>query len=81
MSKNFIKKNIKLSLELDKYLAKHPDGFDKIPDKSCLIITVKGDDEFNRGSMAIAKSAGEKKQRFIEARKEGMRWVFEPIFT
>ena len=79
MSKNFIKKNIKLSLELDRYLGKHPAVFDKIPNKACVVITIKGDNEFNRESKIIIQKAKEEKQKCVEARKEGIRWVLEPL--
>ncbi|MFA5261705.1 MAG: DUF5647 family protein [Candidatus Omnitrophota bacterium] len=81
MSKNFIKKNIKLSLELDRYLTKHPEAFDKIPNKACLMITVKGDDDFNRESKMVVKIAKDQKQKCVEARKEGIDWVLEPFFA
>lgn len=79
MSKKFIEKNIKLSLEFDKYLAKNPRAYNKIPKGACIIITQKGDKVFNRASMTIAKSAKEEKQKCIEARKEGARWILEPL--
>ena len=81
MNKNFIKKNIKLSLELDQYLAKHLDAFDKIPDNACLMITVKGDDDFNRESKSMVEAAKNEKQKCVEARKEGASWVLEPVFV
>jgi hypothetical protein len=79
MSKEFIKKNIKLSLEFDTYLSKHPDAFIKIPSKACIIITVKGDKEFNRNSIAIAGKVKNDKQKCVEARKEGANWVLQPF--
>ena len=79
MSQNFIKKNIKLSLEFDTYLSKNPNEFKKIPDKACIIITVKGDKEFNRNSISIAQKVKNVKQKCIEARKEGVRWVLQPF--
>lgn len=79
MSNKFIEKNIKLSLEFDKYLAKHPRAYNKIPRGACIIITHEGDKNFNKVSMDIARKAKEGKQKCIEARKEGMRWVLQPL--
>ena len=79
MSKKLVEKNIKLSLEFDRYLSKHPGEFDKIPNKACIIITVKGDKKFNLNSKALAQIAKRDKQKCIEARKEGNTWVLEPF--
>jgi len=79
MSKNFVEKNIKLSLEFDKYLAKNPRAYNKIPKGACIVITQKGAGIFNKASITIAKSAREKKQKCIEARKEGTRWILQPL--
>jgi hypothetical protein len=81
MSKNFIKKNIKLSLEFDRYLAKNPEAFDKIPNKACVMITVEGDDDFNRESKTMVRAAKSEKQKCVEAHKKGGRWVLEPFFA
>lgn len=79
MSKKFVEKNIKLSLEFDKYLAKNPRAYNKIPKGACIVITQKGDKVFNKTSMTIAKSAREEKQKCVEARKEGTRWILQPL--
>lgn len=80
MSKNFIKKNIKLSLELNSYISRHPSAYKKIPRGAWVIITVKGDKDFNRHSMALAEKIKKmEKQKRIEARKEGTRWVLQPL--
>ena len=76
MSKKFVKKNIKLSLEFDRYLSKHPDALAKIPQGACVIITQKGDKVFNQEGKSIA---GKVKQKCIEARKEGSRWTLHPF--
>ena len=79
MSKKFVEKNIKLSLEFDKYLAKNPKAYNKIPKGACIIITQKGDKIFNKASIAIVRSAKEEKQKCIEARKEGAHWILQPL--
>lgn len=77
MSEKFIKKNIKLSLEFDRYISKHPDAIAKIPRGAYVIITVKGDVRFNRDSKSLVQKSGTK--RYIEARKEGVKWNFQPL--
>lgn len=79
MSKKFIKKNIELSLELDRYLYKNPRAFNSIPRGACLIITQKGNQAFNKTSWNIAEKAKEEHQKCIEARKEGKKWTFQPL--
>lgn len=79
MGKKFIEKNINLSLELDRYLSKNPRAYDKIPKGACIIITQKGDEIFNRVSRTIAEKSKQEKQKCIEARKEGARWILQPL--
>lgn len=79
MSKNFVEKNIRLSLEFDKYLSKHPKTLEKIPDGACIVITVKGDVSFSRNSMELAEKIKDRKEKCIEAKKEGMRWTLQPL--
>lgn len=76
MSSKFVKKNIELSLEFDRYLAKHPDALEKIPQGACVIITQKGAQAFNKESRSLATKI---KQKCIEARKEGSRWTLQPF--
>jgi len=54
-------------------------AFEKIPNNACLALTVKGDDAFNRESKTMVKMAKSQKQKCVEARKEGARWVLEPL--
>ena len=80
MSKQFIQKNMKLSLELDRYLSKNPRAFSRIPRGAHVVITVKGNPSFNKESRAVsAKVSSSSSGRFVEARKEGARWAFEPL--
>jgi len=79
MSEKFIKKNIKLSLEFDRYVSKHPDAIAKIPRGAYVVMTVKGDEKFNRDSRSLVHKG--KTKRYIEARKEGTRWNLRPLVT
>lgn len=79
MSEKFIKKNIKLSLEFDRYISKNPDTIAKIPRGAYVVMTVKGDEKFNRNSRSLAHKG--KIKRYIEARKEGARWSLRPLIV
>jgi len=77
MSKKFVEKNIKLSLEFDKYLTKNPRSFRKIPKGAWVIITVKGDKQFNDNSRSLIQRTRTNHKKVIEARKEGNRWKIQ----
>jgi len=74
---HFIKKNLKLSLAFDDYIAKYPSVLNKIPNDSLIIFTVKGDEEFNKMSWIVAGRAQVEKQKIVEARKEDNRWKIQ----
>lgn len=76
MSTKYAEKSIKLSLELDRYLASHPSAYDKIPRGACVIITQKGDANFNEQSRQIAEKSSE---RCVEARKAGRHWTIREL--
>ncbi len=75
MSKKFVQKNIKLSLELDRYLSKHPKALNKIPRGSYIVITKNGDAKFNAESKQLV--GGNKK--CIVANKAGSGWTIKPL--
>ncbi len=79
MSTKFLEKNIKLSLELDRYLARNPSAVNRIPRGAYVIVTVKGDGPFNRKAKILLKKVRSGRQKYIEARKDGARWVLEPM--
>ncbi|OJI06875.1 hypothetical protein BK004_01915 [bacterium CG10_46_32] len=74
MSKTFIKKNIKLSNEFDRYIIRKPDLMNRIPNKGWVIITVEGDEAFNKESRALAENINPQRGRVVEARKKGSTW-------
>ncbi len=76
MSEKYIKKSIKLSLELDRYLSKNSRILNNIPRGSSIIITKDGDKDFTRYSRSITKRSNEK---FIEARKIGSKWQLKSL--
>lgn len=80
MSKEFIKKNIKVSLEFDKYLSKNPSAYDRIPNKSTLIFIIKGDERFNKSSRFMAENARIGKSKIVEVQKQGRKWeILSPV--
>ncbi|MBI5401054.1 MAG: hypothetical protein HZB12_02990 [Candidatus Yonathbacteria bacterium] len=72
MTKKLIEKNIKLSLEFDSYLNKHPDLYAKIPNGAHVVLTVKGDKIFNQSNVENVSSV---RGKVVEARKEDGRWT------
>lgn len=77
MSDAFIKKNVRLSLEFDSYLAKHPSLFDQIPNGAYIVITVSGDNKFNADSLSTVKDRRHKK--IVEARKLRAGWSLREL--
>ena len=68
---------MRLSLELDRYLSRHPNLIDRIPNGAHVIITVKGDSVFNKSSRSLVERM--RAQKIIEARKEGTRWTLQQL--
>jgi hypothetical protein len=82
MSDKFIKKNIKLSIEFDRYLSSNPALYEKIPNKGVLVFTIKGDKYFNQCSKNMVEGAGANKRKMIEVQKQGSKWeIFSPAFA
>ena len=71
-NKYFVKKNLKLSMDFDTCIAKHPAILNKIPNKSLVVFTVSGDKNFNNWSTSLITK--HERNRAIEARKEGNSW-------
>ena len=76
MSNQYIDKNITLTLEFDRYLASHPNAYNKIPKGSCVVITKEGDSSFNKVSQKIAEGSSEK---CVEAHKVGRNWIIRSL--
>jgi hypothetical protein len=77
MSEAFIKKNVKLSLEFDDYLVKHPKLFADIPNGAYIVITLSNDNKFNTESLSLIKDRRRKK--VVEAHKTGAAWSVRPL--
>lgn len=71
MFKKIIEKNIKLSLEFDKYLNKNSDLYSKIPNGASVFVTVKDDHKFNKANKENISSASGK---VVEVQKANGRW-------
>ena len=79
MTKRFVQKNIKLSLEFDDYLTKHPELYDEIPNGAVIVITLKYDKKFTADSISIVKSHHKPKQPVVKAEKAITRWSLSPL--
>lgn len=78
MTKQDIKKSIKLSLEFDDYLARHPEAYDKIPKGAVVVVTSGTDPKLRETSIDWVKHYP-KQQTLVEARKYASRWVLKPL--
>lgn len=78
MSEAFVKKNIKLITQFEKYIGKNPEIWKDIPNKSTIVMTVKGDPYFNRLSRAMNRKGMSPREKLVEARKEGSSWKIVP---
>lgn len=79
MSEAFIKKNVKLSLEFDDYLVKHPSLFSAIPNGAYIVITISDDKNFNANSLSLVRDKQRKK--IVEAHKSGTSWTIRPLLA
>ena len=77
MSEAFIKKNVKLSLEFDEYLVKHPKLFSEIPNGAYIVITLSNDQAFNTESRSLVKD--KRRKKIVEAHKSGAAWSVRPL--
>lgn len=77
MTKAFVRKNVKLSMEFDTYLAHHPDLENKIPNHAYVIMTVEGDDKFNADSLSLVKKI--KREKIVAAHKSQDSWSLRPV--
>jgi hypothetical protein len=78
MTKQFVQKNIKLSLEFDDYLTKHPELYDSIPNGAVIVITLKSDKKFSNDSIAIVRKY-HTKQPVVQAEKDSSSWSLSPL--
>lgn len=78
MSEAFVNKNIKLSLELDEYLAKHPQLLGNIPNGAYVVITTD-DKKFNDASLSLVRD--KRRKKIVEAHKAGAGWSIRPLHS
>ena len=78
MTKQDIKKNVRLSLEFDDYLAQHSEIYDKIPKGAVIVVTSGTDQEFRKASSDWTKRYPNK-QTVVEARKYPTKWVLKSL--
>jgi hypothetical protein len=77
MREAFIRKNIELSLEFDRYLAEHPSMLKRMPNGAYVVITISGDDRFNEDSISTVRDL--KRKKVVEAHKSSDRWSLRPF--
>lgn len=77
MSESFIKKNAKLSLEFDAYVAKHPQLFQDIPNGAYIVITLQDDTQFNTESLSLIRD--KRRKKIVEAHRSGSAWRIRPL--
>lgn len=77
MTEQFIKKNLKLSLEFDKYIIQHPKTFKDIPKDAYVIVTLKNDSAFSRQSRTLIRDS--KRKTVVEAQKSSSGWTIKPF--
>jgi len=78
MSKELADKYIELSLEFDKYMLRHPEVLDAIPNKAMLVVTRSGDEELNCHSIGLIRKSRSRRP-VVEARKTGRSWEVRPL--
>ncbi len=78
VTKRFIDRSNKLSLEFDDYLVKHPELFKKIPDGAVVIVTLKYDKKFSEYSIEIVKKSLVK-EPIVKAEKYKSQWTIQPL--
>lgn len=78
MTERIIKKNMKLLWEFNAYAARHRALLSGIPNGATVVMTVAGDEKFNKSSREMAIRATGKRS-VIEAYKEGRRWSLRPF--
>ena len=76
MSRELIKKNLQLSLELDSYIAKHPSVLKTFPAGISIIITSSSDKQLSDANRSVARNSS---GRFVEAYKSNNRWTIRPL--
>lgn len=77
MSEAFVNKNVKLSLEFDEYVSKHPQLLEYIPNGAYVVITTTNDKKINQANLSLIRNKRSKK--VVEARKAGAKWSIRPL--
>jgi len=79
MTEQFVRKNLKLSLEFDKYVIEHPKAYKSIPKGAYVVITMVDDPDFSKQSRSLIRNPQQKK--VIEAQKTPSGWKIRPLQT
>ncbi len=77
MTEQFVKKNLKLSLEFDKYVVEHPKALKDIPKGAYVVITLKDDPKYSKQSISLIREP--KRKKVVEAQKSASGWTIKPF--
>jgi len=77
MTKTLIQKNMKLSLEFDRYISGKPSALRQVPHGSEIILTSSSDKKLSDANWSIVRES--KRGKFVEARKSGSSWKIRTV--
>lgn len=77
MTKALMRKNIKLGMDFDRYVARNPRVLDNLPKASEIIVTSERDKKLSEANLAIAR--GSRTGRFVVAHRVGKHWKLMPL--
>jgi hypothetical protein len=78
MTQKYIDKNVRLSIEFDNYIARHPELFESIPNGATVVITLSDDDDFSKANISIVEKSRSRRP-IVEARKSDGVWNITPL--
>jgi len=77
MTKTLIQKNMKLSLEFDRYISGKPGALRQVPQGSEIILTSSSDKKLSDANWSIVRES--KSGKFVEAHKSGGSWRIRAV--
>jgi hypothetical protein len=77
MSRQHVQKNIKLSLDFDSYVSKHPKVLNRVPSGAHIVFILTNDKKFSESNLDIARNS--RSGRFVVAHKKGSDWKIESV--
>lgn len=77
MTKELIRKNIRLSHDFDTYVSKHPRALKSLTGGVHVILTTARDRKLSEANRSIAR--GSRSGKFVEAHKSDGKWSIKPV--